>query len=164
VPAYLSRAAVLLALSACTGADPTPRPPAATATYTDEQGVRTALSTISAALVVESPPSTAPGLPPVTAYAVRFTTQLPTGRPLSVSFPFADPALPGPGPVTLFPFLLVRAAGTAPGTFLEYRAPVAAGTLRVEAGAPRAVSATYAGPLEAGGPSVRLELDHVPVP
>jgi hypothetical protein len=97
-------------------------------------------------------------------YAVRFTTQLPTGRALSVSFPFADQALPSPRPVTLFPCLIVRAAGASPGTFLEYRAPVAAGTLRVEAGAPRVVSAAYAGPLEAGGPSVRLELDHVPVP
>ncbi|WP_143080340.1 hypothetical protein [Hymenobacter arizonensis] len=100
----------------------------------------------------------------MTVSAVRVATQLPTGRPLAVSFPFADPALPGPGPVTLFPFLLVRAGGATPGSSLEYRAPVTAGTLRVEAGAPRAVSATYVGPLEAGGPSVRLELDHVPVP
>ena len=138
----LSRAALLLALTACTGADPAPLPPAAAATYTDGQGGRTALPTVSAALVVESPPSQAPGLPPVTVYAVRFTTQLPTGRALSVSFPFADPALPGPGPVMLFPFVLVRAGGATPGSSLEYRAPVAAGTLRVEAASPRAVSAT----------------------
>jgi hypothetical protein len=66
--------------------------------------------------------------------------------------------------VTLFPFLIVRLEGAAPGSSLEYRAPVAAGTLRVEARTPRAVSATYAGPLATGGPSVRLEFEHVPGP
>jgi len=66
--------AVLLALAACTGADPTPPPPAPTATYTDEHGVRTALSAVSAALVMESPPSQAPGPPPVTVAPRRHSS------------------------------------------------------------------------------------------
>ncbi|WP_201977163.1 hypothetical protein [Hymenobacter rubidus] len=130
-------------------------------TFSDSKGIPqevTGFKSLFVGLYLSPTPTTS-----ITTKATFIGVYLSNGRKLEINYPFAGNDFPAVGPVTLAPFITVSYVDTQYGVSYVNHADVATGTLQVESATPRLVSGTYTGPVELGGPTVKVAFKNVPV-
>ena len=138
-------------------AKPAPAPEPSVA-YTNATGGAVAVSSFRVFSV-----TAAPNRPGQSRRAVVVRAVLATGYTFDLTYRYVGSTFPAAtGAVTLDEAIQVDYynAGTPSNA---YQAPVASGTLQVESVSPQVVSGTYAGPMVAGGPIVRLTFTRLPI-
>lgn len=131
-----------------------PTSPTPSALYTDAAGAQHTLSGITALSVTTTPSSYG------SRRAIVIYVPLPTREVVTLTYRYVGTGFGDPGAVLLdeAPQVDVNQPAT------RYQAAgITTGTLTIDSGDPKVVSATYAGPLAAGRPAVRFTLSRLPI-